>query len=232
MKSARKISYTVFGFIVFFIFMRITGVQVLAMETMSALPIEDRVGMALAVIPAAGVRHIAVGTQRIPVALNDRGSSTDPLNATYLIGGQKIALHNGFSEQPVVPGSAARMVTRIFGTPVQGDLDGDGDEDTVLILVHNQGGSGTFYYVTAAMNLGGQYRTTNAVLLGDRISPQDIKIVQGIIVASYKDRRSHEPMTKVPSVGKKTYLLCENETLRSIKARESDEQGIAVKVIQ
>lgn len=208
------------------------GAQVLAMETMSALPIEDRVSMALAVIPSAGVRYIAVGSQRIPVILNERGSSPDFLNATYMIAGQKISLHNGSSEKPVLPGSAARIITRIFGTPLQGDIDGDGDEDAVVTLVHHSGGSGTFYYVAAAINRNGEYQGTNTVLLGDRIFPQGIAIVNGIIVARYKDRRSHEPMTKVPSVEKRTYLLCENETLRSIKARESDEQGIAGKVIQ
>ncbi len=39
----------------------------LAMETMSAMPIEDKVAMALAVIPRAGVRFIASGNERIGV---------------------------------------------------------------------------------------------------------------------------------------------------------------------
>jgi hypothetical protein len=77
------------------------------------------------------------------------------------------------------------------------------------------------------MNLGGQYRTTNAVLLGDRIFPQGIAIVNGIIVARYKDRRVHEPMTSVPSVEKKIYLPYENERLLSIESRETDEQVVA-----
>ena len=41
--------------------------EVLAMETMSAMPIEDKVAMALAVIPRAGVRFIASGNERIGV---------------------------------------------------------------------------------------------------------------------------------------------------------------------
>ncbi|MEJ2698821.1 MAG: hypothetical protein P8Z70_04055 [Desulfuromonadales bacterium] len=41
--------------------------EVLAMETLSALPNEDKVAMALAVIPRAGIRFIAVGEDRIAV---------------------------------------------------------------------------------------------------------------------------------------------------------------------
>ena len=41
--------------------------EVMAMETMSAMPIEDTVVMALAVIPRAGVRFITSGDERIAV---------------------------------------------------------------------------------------------------------------------------------------------------------------------
>ena len=41
--------------------------DVLAAETMSAIPVTDKVAMALAVIPRAGVKAIQAGTVRIPV---------------------------------------------------------------------------------------------------------------------------------------------------------------------
>jgi len=41
--------------------------EVLATETMSAAPITDKVAMAMAVIPRAGVKAIQVGPVRIPV---------------------------------------------------------------------------------------------------------------------------------------------------------------------
>lgn len=41
--------------------------EVLAMETMSAIPITDKVAMAMAVIPRAGVKAIQAGPARIPV---------------------------------------------------------------------------------------------------------------------------------------------------------------------
>jgi hypothetical protein len=45
-----------------------------------------------------------------------------------------------------------------------------------LLITHDPGGSGTFYYVAAAINVNKRYQGTNAVLLGDRIAPMDIGI--------------------------------------------------------
>jgi len=72
--------------------------EVLVMETMSVLPIEARVAMAMAVIPRAGVKFIVAGNERIPVKVNDQSSASDPLNATYTIEGQEVTLQNGRSE--------------------------------------------------------------------------------------------------------------------------------------
>lgn len=43
------------------------GLEILAMETMSARPIEDKMAMALAVISRAGVQFIRAEDQQIPV---------------------------------------------------------------------------------------------------------------------------------------------------------------------
>ena len=72
--------------------------EILVMETMSAQPIENKVGMALAVIPRPGVKYIKVGKDRIPVTVDMHGLASDPLNATYTIVGQEIHLQNGRSE--------------------------------------------------------------------------------------------------------------------------------------
>lgn len=46
------------------------AIEIIVMETMSALPIEDKVAMALAVIPRAGISSITAGGQQIPVKAN------------------------------------------------------------------------------------------------------------------------------------------------------------------
>jgi hypothetical protein len=55
------------------------GVEVLATETLSSMPIEDKVAMALAVTPRAGVQYLQTGTERIPVV---SGTSTPTAGAT------------------------------------------------------------------------------------------------------------------------------------------------------
>ena len=191
--------------------------EIMAMETRSALPLEDKVAMALAVIPRAGVKFIQAGDERLLVTASGYAAAADPLHAVYTIGTQEIRLQNGRSEVTAAPGSATKIRTFVFAKPVRGDLDGDGDEDAVLLLVHDPGGSGTFYYAAAALNLDGQYRGTNAVLLGDRIAPQDIAVRNGVVTANYANRRPEQPMSTTPSVGKSAYLILENGRLTALK---------------
>jgi hypothetical protein len=192
--------------------------EILAMETMSALPIEEKVAMALAEIPRAGVRFLQAGEERIPV--EEDGAAADPRNATYTVEGRRITLRDGRYEEEAAPGSAAQAVTGVFGEPAVGDLEGDGDEDAVLILVHDPGGSGTFYYIAASVNENGRYRGTNAVMLGDRISPRQIVIRNGVVIAGYDDRRPGEPMAATPSVARTKVL-----TLRDGRLTETGPIG-------
>jgi hypothetical protein len=143
-------------------------------------------------------------------------AADDPLRATYTIEGERIRLVAGRAERQAAPGSATRVETMVFGDPVYGDLDGDGTDDAALVLVHQPGGSGTFYYVAAALAFEGAYRGTNAVLLGDRIAPKQIDIRNGVIYANYADRGTDEPMAVAPSVGKSTYLTIEDNRLTEI----------------
>jgi hypothetical protein len=48
--------------------------EILAMETMSSMPIEEKVGMGLAVIPRAGVNFVETGSGQIPVSANGHPS--------------------------------------------------------------------------------------------------------------------------------------------------------------
>jgi hypothetical protein len=199
-------------------------VEIYAMETSSALPIGDKVAMAMVVIPRAGVKFVQADNKQIPVAPMEPGG--DPLNATYTIEEREINLLNGRSEVEAAPLSTTKIKTSVFGRPVFGDLDGDGDEDAALILVHDPGGSGTFYYVAAALNENGVHRGTNAVLLGDRVAPHDVGIRNGVVVANYADRRPEEPMTALPSIGKSKYLTLNDAVLVGIGPLEEGEQVV------
>lgn len=53
---------------IFKVMLKDSTAEIFAMETMSALPIDDKVAMAMAVIPRQGVRAIQAGAEKIKVA--------------------------------------------------------------------------------------------------------------------------------------------------------------------
>ena len=61
------------------------------------------------------------------------------------------------------------------------------------------------------------------MLLGDRIAPRDVIIRNGVVVASYAERRSGEPMSTAPSVEALLYLaIAEGKLTALILLGESD----------
>lgn len=203
--------------------------EVLAMETMSAMPIEDKVGMALAMVPRANLKLIRAGETNIPVPVkitSKQSSAKSPDQACYVIEKQEVCLINGRIEVAAAPGSATKIKTSIFGRPVYGDLDGNGDNDAVMLLVQNSGGSGTFYYVAAAINMNDTFAGTNAICLGDRIAPQNIEIRDEVIIANYADRKLGEPMTASPTIGRSKYLMLKEHMLIEKEQVYENRQGM------
>ena len=144
-----------------------------------------------------GEENIAV----VPEATN----SFQPLNASYEIEGQVVALVNGKAEQEIAPISITKIFTSVWADPVLGDLNNDGADDAALILTQDSGGSGTFFYVAVALNEAGKPKGINTILLGDRIAPQNISIKDGVIRVDYAVRNPDEPMVQAPSVGVSEY---------------------------
>lgn len=141
-------------------------------------------------------------------------------DVTYVVDGKPVALKNGVLEVESAPGSASKITTRVFGNEATGDLNGDGQADVAFVLTQSPGGSGTFYYVVAALKTGTAYTGTNAVLLGDRIAPQTTRVVNGVIEVNYADRKPGEPMTAQPSVGvTKRLQVTEGSSSRSARSR-------------
>lgn len=143
--------------------------------------------------------------------------ATDPLNARYLIEESGVRLMDGRAERVAAPRSAMKTRTAVLGQPVYGDLNGDGNKDAALLLTHDPGGSGTFYYVAAAINVNGRFQGTNAVLLGDRIALVDVGIRNGTVLVNYADRRPEEPMSAAPTVDQKVQLILKHDKLESVE---------------
>ena len=143
----------------------------------------------------------------------------DLRNASYVVDGRTVSLVNGISESEVAAGSASKVVTRYFGNEVMADLNGDGREDVAFILTQETGGSGTFFYVVAALNTESGYIGSQGLLLGDRISPQTTELSRdpshkGVIIVNYATRKPGEPMTAQPSEGKSIWLKLDSASMQ------------------
>jgi len=117
-----------------------------------------------------------------------------------------------------------------FGNELITDLNNDGQDDVVFLVTHAPGGSGTFFYVVAALASEEGYVGSDGYLLGDRIAPQSTHSSQNprhinAIVVNYVDRNPGEPMTTDPSLGKSVYLKIDENNRWGIA--EADFEGEA-----
>jgi heat shock protein HslJ len=150
-----------------------------------------------------------------PATSAPHASRTGHKDAEYTIAGQAVRLVDGVAETPAAPGSAAKRVTRYFGNEVWADLNADGREDVVFLLTQEPGGSGTFYYLAAAIDLPGGFAGAEAMFLGDRIAPQTTAVEPGgTIVVNYADRAPGEGFATPPSINKSLKAKLDPKTMR------------------
>lgn len=155
-----------------------------------------------------------------PLNTVDLHTFSDPLEGGYMIDNMFVMLKGGIATQFSTNDEIETNMTetRVFGTPATGDLDGDGDMDQIFFAYQNSGGTGTFFYVVAAENVGGgKYTGTKAIFLGDRIAPQNINIIRGVAQVNYAVRKEDESMVAEPSVGVTKYVVIKGGELVEVK---------------
>ena len=105
-------------------------------------------------------------------------------NATYAgIDTTPIKLTRGLYEgSPYLPGGASRQrIELLESQPVTGDLSGDGNNDSLVFLSEDDGGSGAFLYMAVMGRIQGKIVNIATVRLGDRISVRSISVDKGQI---------------------------------------------------
>jgi hypothetical protein len=142
----------------------------------------------------------------------------DPSNATYTIEQRKVTLNGGAFEEPAAPGSAVKATTRLLDKRANGDLNADGTPDAAVVITYSGGGSGTFYYLVALLGTGaGKSASTAAVLLGDRITIEAVRVDGGKVSVDTLDRKPGEPFATAPSVKVTRVFQVKDEALTEIK---------------
>ena len=97
-------------------------------------------------------------------------------NATYAgfeAPASPVTLKDGLWEgEPLQPGGTSRPRVSLGGDfHLLGDLDGDGAEEAVVVLVQISGGSGTFDYLAVVKRQDHGLENVATTALGDRVQP-------------------------------------------------------------
>lgn len=158
------------------------------------------------------------------LASADMPPAGSPWDATYSVEGRPVTLRNGHAERAAAPGSATRISTQVVGVPAYGDIDGDGDGDALLFLSQQPGGSGTFYYAAVAYKVEDGFLGGMAVLIGDRVVPRRLDVLQGVVVIDYLDRAPGEPMAAEATHARTVYMTLEGEAPTLVGPLDPGEQ--------
>ena len=134
----------------------------------------------------------------------------DYKEAEFIIDGERVRLSDA---------TGSETSAKYFGNELVTDLNSDGRDDVVFLITQSPGGSGTFFYVVAALNTEQGYVGSEAVLLGDRIAPQTTEKGPNrgggqIVIVNYADRAPSEPFTTSPSVGKTLWLILDPASMQ------------------
>lgn len=150
------------------------------------------------IILAAGFLYFKKHNVSAPApSLNNNLSTTekDPSNGTFSIDDEKFTLSNGKAE-------SENGTVELLEEKAAGDINKDGKDDNVLLLAQSGGGSGVFIYIAAYISGPVSYKGTNAIFIGDRISPESVAVSNGVITLKYLDREPDESFASEPTVPK------------------------------
>ena len=131
-------------------------------------------------------------------------------NASYQgIYDEPVQLTDGqYEGEPFVPGGASRPTVVLHPEVYAfGDLNGDGVDDAVVILIENSGGSGNFRYLAAVINQDGAPVNIATQFVGDREQVQAITIEDGEIMLNMVAHGPEDPMCCPTQEVTKVYQL-------------------------
>ena len=138
----------------------------------------------------------------------------DPSNGVFSFDDGSVVLKNGKNEREIIPGSPLKEEVSLTDVISYGDINADDKTDAVLVLARSGGGSGIFLYVAGFVSGPVSYKGTNALFLGDRVSPQSITISSGVAKVKYLDRREGEAFAEEPTIERTKEFVFKNGELQ------------------
>ena len=149
--------------------------------------------------------------QLTPSTTTDNSFTPDPSSATFTFDDGAITLSNG--RNTLEEGGEVVLETFLLQQRDSGDVNADKKDDTVILLAQSGGASGVFIYVAGYISGPVSYKGTNAVFVGDRISPESLSIKNGVITLKYLDRRPDEPFSAEPTVETSKQFVFKNGSI-------------------
>jgi len=131
-------------------------------------------------------------------------------NATYSgIEDQAVTLVDGYWEgQVYAEGGASRpRVGLLEDMCFTGDLDGDGQEETVVVLWQSSGGTGSNSYIAVMKPENGGYQNISTALLGDRVKLRSGELDSGRIIIEVLQAGESDPMCCPTQLATRTWTL-------------------------
>lgn len=161
---------------------------------------------------------------------NQQTNKLSPLNAKYIVEGRIVSLENG-KEETISPYGAEKQITEVWGNPISGDLNSDGQPDYALILTQKTGNDvGLYYYAAIALvdEKVGIIAGSNAVDLGDRIDVKNIAIVNDAVRINYLDWKTNgDEVEKTPTQEMTRSFILDGVMLRELTDKRANAQAEA-----
>ncbi len=130
----------------------------------------------------------------------EEAAHNTPAFATYTIEGNQFTLRDGIASHTSILNSAVGETVALMGEPTVVDVTGDGNKDAIVILKHEPGGTGSFYYVAVAFRQDDTYVTSSAILLGDRVVISGVDTTGEGFNVRYLDRRLDQDFSVQPTI--------------------------------